>query len=299
MSSIDRSRVQQMQGHLVLTVVAAAWCGILVLCGTFGGKTADEAGLAAAWIAGFIAVGHVLMAACHYRRLQPRHGWALLLACAAPAAFLVPVLARPDGGWPVNPGKGPRANGRVHSRVVTPGDVVSMSWTAEDLKSVGGMWRGTPRVRVLNADELGCSRELPAQGQNDTWDRVIWTEAGFDSLSPFLTAEFRIPCDESLVGKSLRLQTTLSFEFPTPQGKSSYIDQSTMVTRFDDVLLASSSVKRSYWDTWSTGATIGMTSTLVGGLLLVIFSLASQDHRPQMPSHGRGSPWRVGSAAVG
>ncbi len=168
-----------------------------------------------------------------------------------------------------------------------------MSWSADDLKSVGGMWRGTPRVRVRNAAELGCPKQLLAQGKNDSWNRVIWTDAGFDSLSPFLTAEFRIPADDSLVGKSLQLHTTLAIEFPAPQGRSSYGDQRMTVNRFDEVMLASRSVKQSYWNSWSSGATIGMATTIVGGLLLVIFALGVSGSPPPIPSSRGAGLWQT------
>ena len=270
MASDPNSVEHKIRGHIVFAVIGLLGSAVFVLRGTFGGQSVDDAGVVAAGITGFAALAHLLLAICEPRTAGLPQGLALLLVVLAPLAFLYPAFARPDQGWPLNPVKGPREDGTIRSRIVSPGDRVSVRWTAEDITSVGARWRGRPKVEVLNAVELGCPQALPGTGRDETWERWMWTESGLEECSPFLTATFPLPDDPQLAGKSLRLRTTLPITYPAPVGRVEYVDKRKTFVREDVVLLAPLAVKEAYWASWRTGAAIGMVGTAVGGLILVL-----------------------------
>ncbi len=259
----------KLYGHLVFAAVAVVGSGSAVLRGTFGGQSIDDAGMVAAGIAGFAALAHLLLAFCEPRILSLPQALALLLVVLAPLAFLYPSYARPDEGWPLNPGRGPRAVGTVHSRVVSPGDEVSVAWSAEGIESVGALWRGTPKVEVVNAAELGCAQALPGTGREATWEQWIWTKGSLQKCPPFLSAQFSIPKGPQLAGQSIKLRMTLPITYPAPLGDNEYEDKRKTIVREDVILLAPPAVKQAYWNSWKMGASLGLAGTSIGGLLLV------------------------------
>ncbi len=256
-------------GHVIFAVVAILGSGSCVLRGTFGGQSIDDAGIVAAGIAGFAALAHLLLALCAPRMATLPQGLALLFVVLAPFSFLYPVYMRPDQGWPVNPGAGPRAGGRVHSRVIAPGDELSVAWNAEDFTSVGALWRGTPEIKVLNAAEIGCPGALPGTGRNETWEKWIWTKGSLQECPPFLSARFPTPKDPRLAGKTLKLRITLPITYPAPEGHHEYIDKQKTIIREDEIMLAPAAVKEAYWTSWRIGASLGLAGTSIGGLMLV------------------------------
>lgn len=266
----DTNSVQhKIRGHVVFLAVAVLGSGVFVLRGTFGGQSIDDAGVVAAGIAGFAALCHLLLAFCEPRTTALAQAPASLLVILAPLAFLYPVHTCPDQGWPLNPGKGPRCVDAPSSRVVSPGDEVRVKWFDEDFVSVGARWRGSPKVEVLNAAELGCPRTIPATGRDETWGRWMWTKASIEECPPTLRAQFTIPDDAQLAGESLRLRITLPITYPAPVGRVEYVDKKRTFVRENEILLASPAVKHAYWTSWRIGAGLGLAATAIGGLMFV------------------------------
>lgn len=259
----------KIRGHVIFLLVAVLGGGAVVLRGTFGGQSIDEAGKVAVGIIGFAALGHLLLTFCQPLTISLRHSIALLLVLSAPLGFLIPVLERPEDGWPLNSGNGPRGADGVHSRVVAPGDTVSVEWSAMDHPSVGAHWRGTPEVKVLNAGELGCPEFLKSPGRHDSWKSIIWTRGSLQECPPTLAARFRIPDDAALAGKPVKLQIKVPFTYPAPRGKAGFTNKKATVVRKDEILLAPTEVKDAYWNCWLAGVLIGLGGTTAGGLMLV------------------------------
>ncbi len=261
-------------GHVVFTAVALLGSGLFVLRAAIGGQGADSAGMIAAGIAGFAAVAHLMLTFCEPLTINVRTGIALLFVVAAPIGFLMPTFARPEQGWPLNPpDRAARETGPLASRVVAPGDKVSISWIPRKMTAVRGLWRGTPKVAVLNAKELACPATIPSKGNADKWGDEIWTDGSLDGYAPRVSATFVIPDDAELGGKSLDLRVTLPVTYPTPVEGDHFDDRRQMLICETTMLVATRKVKEAYWSSWSTGATLGLAGHAIGGFMLIVFSM--------------------------
>ena len=70
----------------------------------------------------------------------------------------------------------------------------------------------------------------------------------------------------------MKLQITMSYAYPSPRGRSGFVDRSGESVHEVDVLLADPAVKRAYWSSWKSGVFVGLSGTIVGGLMLAFFA---------------------------
>src|SRR5262249_12102265 len=87
----------------------------------------------------------------------------------------LPLARTYPAGRPRNSSDGVRVEGSP--RMIAPGDTVTVRVQSSGTHSVSGLWRGTPRVEVLNAAELGCAPVLAGVGRDDSWENGIRTKS--------------------------------------------------------------------------------------------------------------------------
>ena len=259
----------KVRGHGFLTALTLVVCAMCILRGTLGGSSTDEAGVVLAGVAGFAALVHLLLAFCAPIHLTRRLILALVLVALAPLAYLLPKVARPAGGWPLNETGEGQARGEGMSRMIAPGDSVIIKWQEEGFTVVNSHWRGTPQVEVLNAAELGCAKTLAGTGRDDKWQGLILSNHKYGEHPPELRVQFRLPEDIAVGELPLRARITMLVHYPAPVGRSGFDERTTTVNRQVDIVIAPSQVKQMYWASWWVGAACGLAGTTVGGFMLM------------------------------
>jgi hypothetical protein len=286
--------------HLVFTVVTGVILGLIVLSANNGGLPLDQAGKVAAAVAGFAVLGHLMTALGNPNARPARNrkdvqqqlaagkvevvrpgttpnfaavppnlsvvqAACLLAIFVAPAAFLAVV-------WVSDRHPMPR-NQALKPDVIGPGDIVTIPMKTS-IQSIGGYWRGSPTVKVLNAAETGTPSKLVATSDPAGWGKIITVKSSsdpFDPIKPWVKVS--IPEDASLGGKVLRLQVALAVSFPVETRKGgNHIEKSSVVQQQVEIHLAEAGLDRLYKDTWNKGIIVGLGGCLLGGLGLTFLN---------------------------
>jgi hypothetical protein len=220
------------------------------------------------------------------------HALALAGVILAVPAFLAPVLLRPEGGWPICKGD---SNGGITPRLIAPGDQVDLSWRNYGIQSVKGLWRGQPRVEVLNAAEAGAPPTLSAAGCNAAWGDGIRAKTTEKRQSLSLYARVAIPNAPGLADKTLRLRVTMPITYPVVFAFNEFVDETSTDVRDFALRIASAEVRETYWSSWWTGVSLGVAGSVAGGFMLVWLALtlrsrAEPSEVVPVQSHLPGSP---------
>ncbi len=96
----------------------------------------------------------------------------------------------------------------------SPGETIDFTFE-ETIETVNGLWKGTPKVTVLNPQEF--SNRPPAIfaiSHEDTWPPNVKIEGGRERIRPQLWAKVTIPDDDRLAGKTLDLKIDLEVNYP-------------------------------------------------------------------------------------
>ena len=213
-------------------------------------------------------------------------GYGLLLAAMgaffAPAAVILAIGGKPNPNW--------------YPQVLGPGDEGYL-YFAKRVECVGGHWRGTVDVQLLNARDLGLDGapiQIRGRTREDHWGQTITiSRRGSKTSSPALWAYVTIPDDSRLVGKTLELQINMRVNYPRLIGSDSY-DDSHMeaVSERHQIILSSPRSGTTSRMVWWFGVISGLFCFTVGGILLPMASNAfsKQAHETRIfdPSEAAG-----------
>jgi hypothetical protein len=193
--------------------------------------------------------------------LTARHAGALAAVVAAALVFLAPLVVRWTSHLPSNSGLQPE--------VVGPGDQVTVWFPDQPVRSVRGKWRGTPRVELLNAAELGGPPTLEATGTDATWGDAISVKASDenDLANPY--ARITLPKGPGVSGKALRLRASMTVTYPSLQGFDRFVDRTAAVSRELTVQVAEEGPCRAYHAAWDYGSLAGAVASVLGGMALL------------------------------
>jgi hypothetical protein len=216
-------------------------------------------------------------------------GYLLLLAAMgaffAPAVVILAIGGKPNPNW--------------YPQVLGPGDEAYL-YFSKRVECVGGHWRGTVDVQVLNAKELGIDGAMPqlrGRTREDQWGQTITiSRRGSKTSSPALWAYVMIPDDSRLVGKTLDLQINMRVNYPRLIGSDSYDDRHVeMVSERYQIVLSSARSGTTVRMVWWLGMVGGLLCFTVGGIILPMASSAfsKQAHETRIfdPSE-EASGWR-------
>ncbi len=282
--------------HTAFTAITGVLLLLIVLPTLTGKIPLDRAGEAAACVAGFALLGHLVVAlwnpnwslagnrteseaemragkvsverpggpldpAAVPANLTLAHALCILAILAAPLGFLAARLVSELNPMPRNPALEPD--------VVGPGDAVQIPIEAS-MRTYGGYWVATAVVKALNADELGITPTLIGGSKTDKWGRVLHVSDGkapFEPIKPW--AKVTLPDDPNLGGKTLRLRVSLNITYPTDARRGgNHPEASTLVTREVEIHLADAGADRLYKQAWYYGAGLGLAGCVLGGLAL-------------------------------
>jgi hypothetical protein len=283
--------------HLTFTAITG---GILLLITlpTLGGRLPfDKAGEAAAAVAGFALLGHLVTALCNPNwslkgnqkesrarmeagemlvdrnggplnpaaiptNINAVHLLCLLAILVSPLGFLAARFVSDRYPMPRNAGLQPD--------VVGPGDTVKIPVETK-LRTHGGYWYATASVKVLNADELGVTAPFHAGTQSERWGKIIAVNDSRNPLEPIKPwAKVAIPNDPELGGKTVKLQINLTVTYPMAAGARGLQDVSSKISTEAEVQLTGAGADRLYKQAWYVGGGAGMACSILGGLVLAL-----------------------------
>jgi hypothetical protein len=200
----------------------------------------------------------------------------------AQALVLLAIGGKPNASW--------------YPQVLGPGDEGYL-YFARRVECVGGHWRGTVDVQVLNAKELGldgAALQIRGRTREDSWGQTISiSRRGSKTSSPALWAYVAFPDDSRLVGKTVDLQINMRVNYPRLVGSDAYDDRHIeMISERHQVTLSSArsgSVSRTFW--W-IGLVGGFVCFFIGGIGVALSSSAfakqANETRIFGPSEGGG-----------
>jgi hypothetical protein len=162
-----------------------------------------------------------------------RYSLLVLLVLAFPVAEYLRVI----NGWPMNWGWVPG--------VVGPGDPGCL-YFPDQLRTVKGHWNSTGSVTILNAAELGAPAEIPLLAKSDSWGERI--SGNIDEMEQTITmwAEFPVPDDPALAGKTLKLRFDEVVTYPTPAGRDRFDNVTENHSLTTDLRLATPHARQLY-----------------------------------------------------
>jgi hypothetical protein len=203
-----------------------------------------------------------------------RHSVGIALAAVAPIALLAPAYFETSLNLPANP--------HLKPTIVPPGSTVVAPFPPPAFRSVHGWWTANANVKVLNADELGTPRTLPATTHPPAWGNQAWADA--TRSAPELNVAVTIPDDPALEGKTLQLRATLHVVYPTRMTKTAVDKDVANVTHDFPVVIA----PRAEFQTIRTALNVGGATWLVGtfvggGLLAAGLAALKRQHAPSEP----------------
>jgi hypothetical protein len=143
-----------------------------------------------------------------------------LALLAAPIAFH-PIGAAAVNGWVPNPD--------VNPSLIAPGDKVQVTFP-DGFDAVSGLWSGTPKVTVENPQDFGGRPpEVKVATRTGDWTGTISEGSGNQRTTAF--ADVSLPADDRLVGKTLRLNVSVSVKYPNQTGAKSFSNRAVNVNR--------------------------------------------------------------------
>jgi hypothetical protein len=206
------------------------------------------------------------------------HGILYLLLAAGVLAFLAPEVVRLAGGMKSNPGWFPQ--------VIGPGEEAYIYFPSS-ISSIKGMWNGTPRVTVLNADEVGLApppvlepKRLPAppppplsaRAKADNWGGTIRFKSSERSSSSRLWSYVRLPDNPSLAGKTLKLRIDMDVRFPVYRDANRGEVRQEQHRHTAMLTVSPGKAAGTYVRAWWFGFLAGISLTLLCGAFLAVTS---------------------------
>jgi hypothetical protein len=195
------------------------------------------------------------------------HGAATLLALGASAVFSTLGLVMALRTWPLNPDWNPP--------VVGPGDACRIRFP-DELRSLGGYWKGFPVVIVRNSEELGFrERALSSSCPKAFWPTHDWKRNRADSYSSFQpSVDVTIPEREDFVGKTLNLEIELVLSYPTARegfGQGSrWRSAGSTLKQATELRVGPAGAATAYSQVWWITSLTGTICLVVAGILYVL-----------------------------
>lgn len=288
--------------HLLFTALTGTLLLLIVLPTIGGYIPLDRAGEAAAGVAIFALLGHLVVAlfgpnwslkdnqkesrdrmqagemavdtdgrepnyAAMPRNLTASHLLCLVALLIAPLGFLAPRVV--SGLYPM-----PRNEG-LQPDVVGPGDSVKVPIDSP-LRTYGGNWFGIATAEALNAEELGISGPLRAATHSQRWGKIISVKDSKSPLEPIQPwARVTVPDDPTLGGKTLRVRVELTITYPVDMQRGGVsVDRAARVQREVEMVLAEAGSGGLYKQAWLIGGGVGLTGCVLGGLALTLLGQA-------------------------
>ncbi|MGL4552091.1 MAG: hypothetical protein ACRC33_13000 [Gemmataceae bacterium] len=292
--------------HLTFTAITGVILLFIFLPALGGSLPLDRAGEAAAAVAGFALLGHLVTAlynpnwslkgnqeesrgkmrqgemvvdspgqpmnpAAVPANLTAAHLVCLMAILAAPLGFLAARFVSQQYPMPRNPGCTPD--------VISPGESVRIPIETK-VRTYGGYWCATASAKLLNADELGVTAPFHAGSETHRWNRMLVVKDSdnpLEGINPWV--KLIIPDDPALSGKKLRLQVTLMLTYPIQARRGADpLEAATKVQREVSLELAEAGAERLYRLAWYVGGGGGMAGCVLGGLVLTLLGLVTRSH---------------------
>ena len=180
--------------------------------------------------------------------------FAVLLATA-------PELFRITRHWPLNPD--------CYSPVVGPGDQPRIYMT-EQITSIKGYWRGSPKAVVYDAASAGKKFAVIATTEHNDWGSSISAKSSEKNSKKTPWVRVALPDDPDLAGKSLMCDIDLEVAYPAAVDSSSFRTYSSNLRRSVQLHLAASiRAGEMYNGWWWKGTVLAMGMVSACGLLLI------------------------------
>ena len=184
---------------------------------------------------------------------------ALMLA----VLLLIPTgeVLRLSNGWPLNRDCEPI--------LVGPGDRVRVRFP-DTIRCVNGYWRGEGRAEILNADEVGVSRELTLTTSGNHWGESITVEEGGGNRVEHLWGRVEVPDDPKVTGRTLQIKMDLTAVYPQPRPRGFENTQVTATHTAALSVAADRAVGRTYMTYYLVGALAGIALVWVTSAAFVL-----------------------------
>ena len=164
------------------------------------------------------------------------------------------------------------ANTTCYPAVVGPGDT-SCFYFDDKIVSINGMWRGSARATVVNADEVGFDIPVAdASTKDSSWGDTITGKSVSNSTNK-MWANVHFPDDPQWTGKTLDLDLSVQVTYPYESG-GGFDNASRKYRHRADVTLSTPGAGTLYHQTWWMGQ-VGVLVLVVVGTFLLLGSCKS------------------------
>jgi hypothetical protein len=161
-------------------------------------------------------------------------------------------------GWPWNLSADPVAVG--------PGDDVYI-YLPDQIESVKGHWNGRAVIEVLNSDEVGLPKQLPAYSKSDNWGKFILGK-GSSSQKSRLWIAVHVPEKADLEGQTIKMQIALDVNYPASKGLFGFQNEQQNYDRTTELRVASPFAGLMYRSLWWGGGALGGILVMFTGFWL-------------------------------
>jgi len=179
----------------------------------------------------------------------------LLLAGTSLALAASPIVLPSIMGWRTND---------CYPSVVGPGDQTTIYFNQE-IRSLKGYWNGWVDAR---ATVDGEQKVVPIQAEtkSSTWGDTI-SGKNVSNNTNTMYVKVTMPRDESLVGKTVALDLTVSANFPLAEGRE-FFEHQERFQHTTKLQLSAAGSGSQYFKAWLTGQICSLVSCVIGGFVL-------------------------------